>query len=139
MASASAPACGALSSSRRPDTCAAAVKPVLLRRPKAAPAASAVPRALAAPCATSNRQAAPKAKAAKAQKASRTRRSVDDSGEESGDDSCSNAFNEDSGDGSGEETDELATDTKQKRALEEQEPERELSAYERQRNTNVQL
>ena len=51
----------------------------------------------------------------------------------------SNAWNEDSGDGSGEETDELATGTKQKRALEEQEHERELSAYERQRNTNVLL
>ena len=45
----------------------------------------------------------------------------------------SNAWNEDSGDGSGEEADELATGTKQKRALEEQEHERELSAYERQR------
>ena len=51
----------------------------------------------------------------------------------------SNAWNEDSGDGSGEEADELATGTKQKRALEEQEHERELSAYERQRNTNVLL
>ena len=51
----------------------------------------------------------------------------------------SNAWNEDLGDGSGEEADELATGTKQKRALEEQEHERELSAYERQRNTNVLL
>ena len=48
----------------------------------------------------------------------------------------SDAWNEDSGDGSGDEPDDLATGTKQKQ-LEEQE--QELSAYERQRNANVQL
>ena len=48
----------------------------------------------------------------------------------------SDAWNEDSGDGSGDEPDDLATGTKQKRA---EEQEQELSAYERQRNANVQL
>ena len=48
----------------------------------------------------------------------------------------SDAWNEDSGDGSGDEPDDLATGTKQKRP---EEQEQELSAYERQRNANVQL
>ena len=87
-ASASASAYGALSSTRRPDTCAAAVKPAPPRRSKAAPAA---PLAPAAPRATSDRQAAAPKAAAKAQKALRTRCPLNDSGEESGDGSCRRA------------------------------------------------
>ena len=51
----------------------------------------------------------------------------------------SDAWNEDSGDGSGDEPDDLATGTKQKRAAQPEEQEQELSAYERQCNANVQL
>ena len=55
---------------------------------------------------------------------------------------CSDARNEDLGDGSGDEPDEpddLATGTKQKRVAQPEEQEQELSAYERQRNVNVHL
>ena len=51
----------------------------------------------------------------------------------------SNAWNGVSSNGSGDEPDNLATSTKQKRAAQPEEHEQELNAYERQRYTNVQL
>ena len=51
----------------------------------------------------------------------------------------SDARNEDSDDSSGDEPDHLSTGTKQKRAAQPEEQQEDLSAYERQRNANVQL